>query len=426
VRNASLYATLREFTSDSALQLTEATRSGVEIPFEIVESDPTPANRGRVPLYCYRPLTGSFIRERLGLLAALPSYAAASRTLAEAEGTERYLTLLGEARIPEAGRERADAVLHTFLARVFEERSEFGVDDARFEVAYEELERSLYEGRCVSTVIVALLGVGLDPASTEVPLGEGLSLVHGTAVPDAPPEAVWGLPTREGHSEQAQILLVLTGGHDRAARPPIVQARVRFRRVLTAMRLFERGGYALGPTVWTRSDDGAWRAIPFGSSGRPRFLTLIPATQEDELRAFCNLIARRTPTGGEVAWALSRFEMGCERFAPFEALSDYLLALRALLEPEGPSSGRLAQRLAVICAQPDDRAALAERIAHAISLERAVIAGLAPAGPGVDTLVDELAEHLRALLRDVLCGHLDHDLRIVADELLESAAAGIG
>ena len=51
-----------------------------------------------------------------------------------------------------------------------------------------------------------------------------------------------------------------------------------------------------------------------------------------------------------------------------------------------------------------------------------MIAGLAPAEPGVDALVDELAEHLRALLRDVLCGHLDADLRSVADELLAEAA----
>jgi hypothetical protein len=116
--------------------------------------------------------------------------------------------------------------------------------------------------------------------------------------------------------------------------------------------------------------------------------------------------------------------MGCERLAPFEALTDYLLALRALLEPEGPSSGRLSGRLAAICARPENRATVAERVAHAISLERAVIGGLAPAQPGVDALVDELAEHLRALLRDVLCGHLDSDVCAVADELLAQAAAG--
>ena len=157
----------------------------------------------------------------------------------------------------------------------------------------------------------------------------------------------------------------------------------------------------------------AGRVCPDGSA----------AEQEDELRAFCNLVARRTPKSGEVAWALARFEMGCERLAPFEALTDYLLALRALLEPEGPGSGRLAGRLAAICARPEDRAAAAERTAHAISLERAVIGGLAPAGPGVDSLVDELAEQLRALLRDVLCGHLESDLCAVADDLLAEAAA---
>ncbi|HWF54704.1 MAG TPA: hypothetical protein VG223_08760 [Solirubrobacteraceae bacterium] len=423
MRNGSLYTILREFTGDSALQLTNETLGGVEIPFEIVESDP--GRPGRVPLYCYRPLTGSFIRERLGLLATLPSYAAASRALAEADGIERYLTLRGESHIPAAGRERADAALRCFLARVFEERSEFGLDDGRFEVAYEELEHAVYEGRCVTTVIVPLLGVALAPDATEVPLGDGLALVPGDALKDAPTEAVWGAGGVDARSQEPHVLLVLTATQERTARVPIAQARSRFRRVLTAMRLFERGGYALGPNVWTRSDEGAWRAIAFGSTGRPRFITLIAASQEDELRAFCNLIARRMPTGGEVAWALGRYEMGCERFAPFEALTDYLLALRALLEPEGPSSGRLAQRLAVICAQPPDRTALAERTAHAISLERAVVAGLAPAGPGVDKLVEELAEHLRALLRDVLCGHLDEDLRTVADDLLQTAAAGL-
>ncbi len=115
--------------------------------------------------------------------------------------------------------------------------------------------------------------------------------------------------------------------------------------------------------------------------------------------------------------------MGCERPAPCEALTDYLLALRALLEPEGTSSGRLAQRLAVICARPQDRAALAQRIARAISLERGMITGLAAAGAEVDALVGELAEHLRAILRDALCGHLDPDLCAVADELLAEAVA---
>src|SRR5665648_494875 len=151
---------------------------------------------------------------------------------------------------------------------------------------------------------------------------------------------------------------------------------------------------------------------------RPPRSTLSSSSAASDVykRQFVNLVARRRPRSGELAWALSRFDLGCERVAPFETLTDHLLALRALLEPEGSNSGRLAARLAAICAVPERRAGLTERVAHAISLERAVIAGLAPAQDGVDALVDDLTGHLRALLRDVLCGHLDPDLVAVADE----------
>jgi hypothetical protein len=410
VHNTTLHGVLEAFAADAAGQLAAETAGGAEVPFEVVEEP-----GARASLYCYRPLTGAFIRDRLGLLTALPTYAPAARALAGLDGVDAYVRQRGESRIPGEPRERADVALRAFLACVFAERSEFGFDLVRFEQAYGELERALYEGRCVATVIAPLLGLALEPSTRELPLGDGLALVRGDVFADAPAEAVWG------DGEEPNVLAVLTVTHERTARSPVSSARGRFRRILTALRLFERGGYALGPIAWTRTDTGAWRPVALGSSGRPRFVTFVSAEHEDELRAFCNLIARRAPTGGELAWALARFEMGCERLAPFEALTDYLLALRALLEPEGPASGRLAQRLAVICAKPEDRPALAERTAHAISLERAVIAGLTPAEPGVDALVDELAEHLRALLRDVLCGHLDRDLCAVADALLADA-----
>jgi hypothetical protein len=414
VRNPTLHGIIEAFASEAAMQLTAETAAGAEIPFELVEAA-AGGQRGRVPLYCYRPLTGTFIRDRLGLLAAMPTYAPAARALSGLDGVEGYLRQRGEPRVPSDQREAADAALRSFLDAVFAERTEFGFDPDRFEAAYEELECALYEGRAVTTVVAPVLGLTLDPQTRELALGDGLSFIAGDALADAPAEAVWG------DGEEPHVLIVLTAAQDRAAPAPVSVARARFRRTLTALRLFERGGYALGPIAWTRIDAGAWRGVPLGGSGRPGLPHRIAAEHEDELRAFCNLVARRVPRSGEVAWALARFEMGCERLAPFEALTDYLLALRALLEPEGPSSGRLSGRLAAICAAPDDRAAMAERVAHAISLERAVIGGLAPAHPGVDALVDELAEHLRALLRDVLCGHLDSDLRTVADELLAQA-----
>ncbi|MBV8217167.1 MAG: hypothetical protein JO325_01780 [Solirubrobacterales bacterium] len=413
MRNGTLHGVIEAFAAEAAMALCAETAAGAEIPFELVDAAAGP--RGRVPLYCYRPLTEAFIHERLAMLSALPTYAPAVRMLSGLEGLDAYLRQRGASRIPSERRECADAALRTFLSVVYADRGDFGIDEERFEQAYDELELSLYEARAITTVVAPLLGIGLDDDTTEVALGDGLALVRGNTLDDAPPDAVWG------DGDEPHVLLVLTVAQDRAAPPPVLVARVRFRRTLTALRLFERGGFALGPVAWSRIDAGTWRSAPLGGSGRPRLAVRIPAEQEDELRAFCSLVARRTPRGGEIAWALSRFEMGCERLAPFEALTDYLLALRVLLEPEGPSSGRLAGRLAAICAKPEDRAAASERIAHAISLERTVISGILPAQPGVDALVEELSEMLRALLRDVLCGHLEADLRAIADELLAPA-----
>ena len=421
VRNTVLHRHLETFTVDASSRLSERAAGGDEIPFELCEEP----GSGAASLYCYRPLTAQYIRARCALLAQLPSHADASRALAECEAIDVYLAARGEPRIPGDRHGRADLALEAFLGAVFAERTEFGFEPVHFEAAYAELERAVYEGEGTATVIAPVLGVALDAGTTELTLGDGLSLIRGEAFSGAPSEAVWG------DGEEPCVLAVLTIDQQRSIPQAIPIARARFRRVLSALRLLQRGTYGVGPLGWAGTDAGPparWRSVPLGVSGRVggiRRLTIVRAAQEEELRAFCRLVSRRGAGGGELAWALARFEMGCERAAPLEALTDHLLALRALLEPEGPESGRLAQRLAVICAQPEGRGALAQRTARAIALERAVITGMATAAePGhrVDALVDELADHLRAILRDALCGHLDADLRAVADELLAEAA----
>jgi hypothetical protein len=150
---------------------------------------------------------------------------------------------------------------------------------------------------------------------------------------------------------------------------------------------------------------------------------LVAAEDEDPLRAFCALVARRTPRAGELAWSLRRFELGCERASAVEALTDWLLAARALLaEPGTADDERMVERLAAICASPADREGLERRLWEAISLERAAIVGLVRPEPEVEVLIGELGGCLRAVLRDVLCGHLDPALRRVADELLAEAS----
>jgi hypothetical protein len=410
MQNRQLHAALAAFAEEAAWQLASLTAEGAEVPFEVVAS-----GRRDAPLYCYRPLTGDFIAQRVSLLGRLPSHVPALGALSGQGGLEDYLAAHGEPA-PREPRERAEATLRVFLGRVFEDSTDFELSHERLGRAYAELEAALFDGRTETVVLAPLLG--LVVGSPEVALGEGLSLVHGeTLDDDVPAEAVWapGAP-------RAHLLAVLRWEAAPGDPSPVAHARVRLRRLLTALRLYEEGDFAFGPLAWTRTGGGTWQPFALGALGhRADDPLIVPVDGEDELRAFCNLVARRTPRHGEVAWALRRYEMGCDRSVPAEALTDHLLALRALLEPEGPASGRLPGRVAALCGAPEERAAMAARAARAVELERAVMGGLAR-DPGVDDLVAELAGHLRALLRDVLCGHLDAGLRVIADEILAEPA----
>jgi hypothetical protein len=129
---------------------------------------------------------------------------------------------------------------------------------------------------------------------------------------------------------------------------------------------------------------------------------------------------------GRIAWALSRFEMGSERPLDTEALSDYLLALESLLEA-ADETGRasLTLRLAALCAEEQERKGVQRRVELAFALERWVMGGgganayLEALGPDTPQLIVlEVEQHVRALLRDVLCGYLSADLKGAADDIL--------
>jgi hypothetical protein len=427
VRDTALYELIKAFTADTAAALTSEQAGGAEVPFEVVEAS---GRRDAPPLYCYRALTGEFIEHRIGLLSGLASYAPAARAIASREQSGSYLTLRGQARVPDQSRELADAVLLAFLDRVFSDRGEFEFDQGRFDAAYAELEQALIDGRANAVVIVPLVGLALEERTWQIELGDGLSLVRGDRLDGAPPEAAW-----DEHG-QPHVLAVLKVIQERSDPAPLARARERFRRLLSAVRLFESGRYGLAALGWARLDFGPWRGVPIGGpdiAGTRR--TVIPSRNEDELRGFCNLMARRLAAlddgsfgSPELSWAMSRFEMGADRSESHAALTDYLMALRALLEPEGPSASRLPQRLALICARPEERGRLAERVAEAVWLERAVITGAARGDADEAELADEIAGHLRALLRDVLCGHLDADVvgvaeSVLAEDLADTAAA---
>lgn len=416
MRSLQLEQVLTEFIEAAAGRLQAEVASGAEVPFEVGSQ----AGRGRrsdTPLYCYRALTGAFIAERESALESVPGHAEAARLLEGFDGLERYLTGMGAE--PARGTERGRAGLQALLEDVFEDQTDFELRPERLAAALERLEQAaLVSGNEV--LLVATLH-GLTIASQELSLTKGLTI--------AQPDALRGVPEGVIPSEGEDHLIIAFALQDEDPDAALQKGRDVLKDLLRALRLFGDGRVTLGALAWLRVSAGAWSPLALGAGGRPHGMLVVTAEQEDELRAFCNLVSRRAPHGNELAWALRRFELGCERESPYEALSDHLLALRVLLEPEGPSSGLLSGRLAALCATPGQRADLTERTVQAVALEHAAIAGSLPsarrsskriaAGAGADLrLMEEVSHHLRALLRDVICGHLPPDLAGLSDELL--------
>ena len=411
MRSVRFETLLSEFAGAAAEVLQADINAGAEVAFEL---EPR-TRRGRgsgAALYCYRALTGQFIVERGEALERLASYSELARLLAGFSGLERYLASAG---VDFGGRvaagTRARAAIHALLEDVFREQTDFELRPERLRAAIDRLESASCAGAGELMLVATLHGMRIS--STEVPLTKGLTIARCDALEGLPEAAI--APGGGDHADH--LVVVLAVEEDDASSAP-ARGRAVLSDLLRALRLFGDGRVTLGPLAWARIGGGTWTTVALGTGGRPHGVLLVTAEQEDELRAFCNLVSRRAPHGNELAWALRRFELGCERETPYEALSDHLLGLRALLEPEGLASGLLAGRLAALCAPPGRRAQLTERIVEAVALEREVIAGKAADHAGAAALAGEIAEDLRALLRDVICGHLPPDLAALADELL--------
>jgi hypothetical protein len=406
MHNRALHDSLAAFVEQAAWQLAEEISGGAEVPFELIEQ-----GRASAPLYCYRPLTGRFLADRSTELAKLPSYPAAVQGLTTVPDLPAYLQARQRRTPSPDPRIQADAALQAFLTAVWTESTDFAFEHERFEAAYAQLEEAAYGNRSLSVVLARVEGLVLE--SDEVALGDGLALVRAETLKDVPEEL-----QMDEMGTVAVLALDSAAGDGRA----LEDAGRRLRRLQTALRLWDDAEPSLGPAAWARTNGGAWSAVPLATGvRRDAGDCLLAADEEDPLRAFCSLVARRTPRAGELAWALRRFELGCERAFAVEALTDWLLAGRALLgDPDAAGYEGMAERLAVICATPDERPALERRLDEAIRLERSAMTGHVRPEPAVEDLIADLGGNLRAVLRDVLCGHLDPQLRRVADEMLQS------
>src|SRR3954451_522443 len=105
---------LTAFVEEAAWQLAAEVSGGAEIPFELIEQ-----GRSTAPLYCYRPLTGTFLADRATELRKLPTHGAARSQLANLGGVDDYLRRRGIRAIPDDPFARADVALQAFVTAVW-------------------------------------------------------------------------------------------------------------------------------------------------------------------------------------------------------------------------------------------------------------------------------------------------------------------
>src|SRR5918911_1258153 len=171
------------------------------------------------------------------------------------EGAEAYLRRRG---LPPA--DDAEAALRAMLDRIYEDATDFQFPEERFERVYAEVERTLYEGTMRTAVVAAVPGPLLE--GDRVDLGGGLMLARGDRV-DAPPEAVWPLaPAERERATGPNSVCALERDVDADSPLPASEARIRFRRLLSAMRLFKPGRVALLGLGWGRAGGGGGEPGP--------------------------------------------------------------------------------------------------------------------------------------------------------------------
>ena len=264
----------------------------------------------------------------------------------------------------------------------------------------------------LAQAIVPLLGMRM--AAGEIDLGYA-RLIQAGELADAPDEVV-------GASNN--VFASIECGHGPQAPHAASEG---LRRVVTTLRLLKRGGVGLAAHGWSR-DAGAWQRFSTGS-GRPRPGGYeLSRSDADDLTDLSKRIAERRARTPSFAWALARFDLGAERPNQVEALSDYLLALRALLEGGGPAKAGLVARAAALVASASVRDAERARIERAIALERKLMSGdrVTPGSGSPIEAIAETEELLRTLLRGMASGELGSDLRMTADEILLADGLRVG
>jgi hypothetical protein len=403
VRDFLLNESIKRLATEAAGRFSSLVATGEEIPFDVA------ADSGdESAFYSYVPMTGRYVLEHAEVLRSLPSFPAAREATVEAGVAAPYLEARGES-VPADPATRAELMLTTFFASLWEGSAGFALDRERLEGALATLDAESRDADEAEILIVPLVGLRMSMPRLQLP--HNVRIVRADSI-EAPVDAM----RSEGMGRAAwepQYLAVAEQDADGGAEGALQQLR----ELISVMRMFKGGGIGLGPYAFAPTGEGCWRRIATGApSTRPGGFRL-SETEAEELADFAAALEARPDPDSALSWAVGRFEMGCERPTALEGLSDHLLAMRAVLEGHGPVGASLPLRAAALIEDEQmDRLQARERVEDVLELERAMMNGL-PIERAVE-LATWMEEGTRKLLRQAALGELGSDLSTTADETL--------
>lgn len=403
MRDFLLNESIKRLATEAATRLSSLVAMGEEIPFDVA------ADAGdESAFYSYVPMTGRYVAEHADELRSLPSFAPAREAAVEAAVAAPYLEARGEA-VPGDPGKRAELMLVTFFAELWEGSAGFALERERLEAALATLDAESRDADEADVLIVPVVGLRMSMPRLQLP--RGVRIVRADSI-EAPVDAM----RSEGMgraSWEPQYLAVAEQHPGEGAEAALQQLR----ELVSVMRLFKGGGIGLGPYAFAPTGEGCWRRIATGAPAtRPGGYRLSEGEAGELIELGAALEARPDPDSA-LTWAVGRFEMGCERATALEGLSDHMLAMRAVLEGHGPVGASLPLRAAALIAdEATDQVEARQRIEDLLELERATMHGRPVMGAAA--LATWAEDGVRALLRKAALGELGGDLSTTADEAL--------
>ena len=395
---------LKRLALEAATRFSALVAGGDQIPFDVAE-DAGPDS----PFYRYLPLTARYVLEREAELRSLPAFGPACDAVEEAGVAAPFLEARGEVVPAEPG-ERSARMLAIFVASLWDGCTEFSLDRERLDGALAVLDAEARGADQADVLIAPIVGLRMTQARLQLP--HGVRIVRADAI-EAPIDAM----RSEGMGRAAWEPQFLALAEQSGETGGVEEAVHQLRELISVMRLFKGGGVGLGPYAFAPTGEGRWRRVATGApAARPGGYRL-DEVEAAELAELASALEARPDPDGALAWAVDRFEMGCERETALEGLSDHLLALRAVLDGHGPVGATLPMRAAALIADESlDRIDARERMEHALELERSLMNG-ARTERALE-LASWTEEGARRLLREAALGALGTDISTAADETL--------